>query len=529
MPSDRQNRLRIWVYPVTLLGSVAAVVVVGLFLSDFMRWAPAGPKPSPFFQFFDYDPDTAQNALGNLAQVIAAVLGIVITVVSIVVQLASTRYTPRVAEMFFRDRTNLVILGFFVVAGIDAVWVSLSVTHTFVPRISITTCLVLVTMSVLLMVPYFAYVFDFLDPEKVVARIQEQALASALGDGNRGDVASRQASVLNSIEQLGDVSMNAVAQKDKLIAQGAVDALKTLAVHYLPRKRASDASWFVVGERLRQNPDFVSMSPESVDDLAHKGVWLEWKVLRQYQAVYNESIGQMPDMSLLVAIDTRYVGEAATAAGDRNTLALTVKFFNTYLRAALNNDNVRTAYNTLNQYRQLGESIISKLPADPLNQQIAGYFRYYSQIAHGKGLSFVTETVAYDLATLCEVAHAHKAECHDSLLKVLLDLDRQAETAVEERMLRGVRKAQAKLASYYLHAGDEPRARTIHEDMQHEPPGRMSSIRDELLSITAKDFWEVIDRGNNFDFMDTARKERLKEFFSWFPSLAEPSGITAAI
>ena len=68
-----------------------------------------------------------QNALGNLSQVIAAVLGIVITVVSIVVQLAATRYTSRVADLFFRDRINLGVMGFFVVACIKALWVSFTV------------------------------------------------------------------------------------------------------------------------------------------------------------------------------------------------------------------------------------------------------------------------------------------------------------------------------------------------------------------------------------------------------------------
>jgi len=62
-----------------------------------------------------------QNELGALAQIIVAVLGIAITVVSIVVQLAATRYTPRIADMFFRDKTNLAIIGFFVVACLNAV------------------------------------------------------------------------------------------------------------------------------------------------------------------------------------------------------------------------------------------------------------------------------------------------------------------------------------------------------------------------------------------------------------------------
>ena len=117
---------------------VSAVLVFGaLWLVDFFVMhepSGSGGADGPLAQFVDFDPDTLQNALGNMAQIIAAVLGIVITVVSIVVQLAATRYTPRIADMFFRDRTNLAVLGFFVVACINAVWVSLAVSRTFVPR-----------------------------------------------------------------------------------------------------------------------------------------------------------------------------------------------------------------------------------------------------------------------------------------------------------------------------------------------------------------------------------------------------------
>ena len=58
-------------------------------------------------------------------------MGVVITVVAIVVQLAATRYTPRVTELFFRERTNLLVLGFFIVSCITAIWVSLAVGNGF--------------------------------------------------------------------------------------------------------------------------------------------------------------------------------------------------------------------------------------------------------------------------------------------------------------------------------------------------------------------------------------------------------------
>jgi hypothetical protein len=176
---------------------------------------------------------------------------------------------------------------------------------------------------------------------------------------------------------------------------------------------------------------------------------------------------------------------------------------------------VRTAYNLLHQYRQLAEGILHG--GHPgLATDIADYLRYYAQVAHTMDLGFVTETIAYDLATLCEVAFDRASPAHERLLASLLLVDQGAEDEGQERTLRGVRKAQIKLATGYLVRGHEPSARAIFRDMEHERPERLRSLRDELLRIESKDFWEIIDRGVNFDYLDPPRKQQLAVFFAWF-------------
>jgi hypothetical protein len=532
-PSTRRPLTR----TVALLAGSSVTLFAAFWLADYFFLGSAPPRSGvgPVAQLFHFDAETLQNALGNLAQVIAAVLGIAITVVSIVVQLAATRYTSRVADMFFRDRTNLTVMGFFVVACINAVWVSFSVTRDYVPQATIVMTVVTATGSLLILMPYFAYVFDFLDPEKVIARIGQQTLASAVGERVAGGdrrgrgaeaIAARQASTVTSMEQLADIAINALAQKDKVIASGAIVALRRVVVAYLPAKPALERSWFEIGPALRENPDFVAMAKDSVEDLAAGRIWLEWKALRQFREVFSEALKTMPEMAHVVAIETRYVGEAALAAGERDVLGMAIKFMNTFLRAALNARDVRSAYNVLNQYRQLGEAMMRSPPGaadlDAALAEIAGYFKYYAQLARGMGLGFVTETVAYDLCGLCETASDLAAPCHDRLLGVFLEIDKEPETTADEKALRGVRKAQIKLATYYLVRRMESRARAIFQDMALESPDRLRSIRDELLSITSKDFWEVVDRGTNFDYLDDARKEKLREFFGWFGRLEAP-------
>jgi hypothetical protein len=528
--APRQRQRRRSLLTLAALTALAVCVFAAFWLLDYflIDAASAHHKEGPFRQIFDFDAFTMQNALGSLSQVIAAVLGIAITVVSIVVQLAATRYTSRVADLFFRDKINLGVMGFFVIACVESVWVSFVVRGDYVPQATITATVLMSSGSLLILVPYFAYVFDFLDPEKVIARIGVQTLERATArDAKKtaGTFTERQAQAVSGLAHLADIAVNALGQKDKVIASDASAALRRLLVDYQDRKAALEPEWFLIGAPLRADPDFVALASDSLEDLGRNHTWLEWKGLRQIREVFGAALTSMPEMAHVVAIDTRYVGEAALASSNREVFSLTVKFMNTYLRAALNARDVRTAYNVLNQYRQLAEALLAApAEADGWTQatvvEIAGHFKYYARLAHGSGMGFVTETVAYDLCALCELASARRAACHDRLLALFLEIDKEPENQAEERALRGVRKAQAKLASYYLGSGEAARALAIFDDMANESAERLRSIRDEMLAITSKDFWEVVDRGTNFDYLPDARKEKLRQFFSGFAALS---------
>ena len=113
------------------------------------------------------------------------------------------------------------------------------------------------------------------------------------------------------------------------------------------------------------------------------------------------------------------------------------------------------------------------------------------------------------------------ADCHDALLSVFLDVDREPEGGkAQETSLRGVRKAQIKLATHYLVRGLEAPARRIYEDMRTEPVDRLQQIRGELESVTSAEFWEVSDRGINFEYLEPERRAQISTFFSWFEGLS---------
>ena len=257
-----------------------------------------------------------------------------------------------------------------------------------------------------------------------------------------------------------------------------------------------------------------------VSALAKRRTWVEMKVLRQYQALVSASVHRMQDITHLVCIRTRHIGEEAARRGDRDVVHLTIRFFNTYFRACINAKDVRSAFNLMNEYRALAEAL---LDADMHDEVIdaARRFQFYGQLAFHRSLGFIQETVAYDLCMVIQAAHGQGAAVHEDLLHILLELDREPDQgAAQEASLRGVRKAQIKLATYYLKEGETRQAKRIWDDMAHEKRARLFSIREEILEVREAEYWEVSDRGIHFDCLDPVLHPYLDDFFAWFDGTA---------
>ena len=551
---DLRLSLRGWVGPFAVIGAAA-----GLFFSLSTCFDLLLGNESGTFTFTGLtnalvhgDDGQATNTLGSLGEIMAAVLGLALTVSSIIVQLAATRFTPIVTSLFFRDRTNALVLSFFVVCNIYVLWINFVVGPDSVPIGGVLMSMVLMTISLLLLFPYFAFVFNFLEPDSIISRITTDGLSASTPYRGRArrSISARQREATQGVEHLANIGLNAVQQKDKNIASSATNALCNYAIYYGDTKAGMVQSWHSIPDWNRQSPDFVSLSDEAVDDLRNRGTWLEWKILRQYQMLYGEGLERMKDLCYLIAINTRRLGEAAARHGDLPALDLVIKFFNTYLRATINANDIRTCYNILHQYRQLGEFVIEHTdtnpedliydqpmtmtstltvtagtPAGDLKElerrglEIARYMRYYSGISFGRGMAFITEVIAHDVAALCAKAFHTDSDYHDELLATFLHIDDSTETETSDTTLQGVRRAQVKLATTYILNGADSLAKRIQDDMKREPAERMRGIWAHLSALRTREFWEVNDRGSNFDYLSEEQKSLLPTFFSWFPAL----------
>jgi hypothetical protein len=518
MPPRTPAATRIWLLPLSIVGGACAALVALTLLID----ASSARDPGHVLSLLVHpNAEAALSTLTNAGQVVSGVLAIALTVVAIVVELASNRYTHRVTELFIGEPVNFAVMALFVITALQGAWVTLtfdpSAEHGgFVPYTGIALAMVLLTLCLVILLPYFNFVFAYLSPIQIVDRISKRTLEAI--ERRRGETDAVQREAVRGVEQLGDVALNAMQNRDTGVSLGAVDALRDLTRNYQKIREKLPESFYRVDGELAHNADFVSMDAAVLEDVSKRRIWLELKILRQYQMVFGEALNCIRDVSYVIAINTRLLAEEAAKRDHIELLELLIKFFNTYLRAAINGKDVRTAYSVVYQYRMLAQSLLG-YKAGRYTLEIARHFLYYGRVSYAARLSFIQETVAYDLCALCEGAREREDPLCDRLLEIFLRVDEEGEGEAHEASLRGVRKAQVKLATYFLSRGDTARARKVYEDMAGEDPQRLASIRDELLAVESPEYWEIIDRGVNFDYLPPERKAKLGEFFGWFQGL----------
>src|SRR5690606_30174514 len=96
----RPGLQRMWINILVGLVIVSLLMFWGVYLLDYGLASGASVRgPDAIAHFFDFDPELLTDALPALGTTIVAAFGIVLTVVAIIVQLSSDRYTG-VALMF---------------------------------------------------------------------------------------------------------------------------------------------------------------------------------------------------------------------------------------------------------------------------------------------------------------------------------------------------------------------------------------------------------------------------------------------
>ncbi len=456
-----------------------------------------------------------QTALAPLPEVLAALLGIMLTVVAIVVQLAAQRYSTKVIDLFLRDSTNLSFFLFMVVSCTYVTVVPMFAPESGpTPVVTVGIGLVLCIINFTLLLPYVAYVFTFLQPSNIIRRIEADADRHLAGlvareNASHSQIEAAQAQVAMSVERISDSCLSAIQQSDRYLAVYTLEVLEQMLCSYLERESELPEAWSRIDKR-----HFYMLSKRHHEEIVESKVWVEAKILYEFEHAYRYAL-RLEDQDILarIASATHAVGVKAIEVNDRRAVKMVIRFFNTFMRHALNVGQVRTCYTVLYQYRVLA-SHLRESHADLL-RRVCEHIVYYGRLAREKGAPFVTVTAAHDLSTLCLDAYGHDPQQANRILKqmfTIVDADDDPERA--NTVSIGMLQVFAILGTRLLERGDTSSVVAIQAFLRKMPAGALRRMKERTLAVTDWKFWEVTDRGDDFNYLPPSSRPHFERLLA---------------
>jgi len=440
------------------------------------------------------------DLLSPMARAYNNVLAMLLATIGLAIPLTANMHTPKLIDMFLRDRINRFVLSFMALGAAHVLFVAYIIGPNFAPIWAVRLAVFASLVGWALLIPYFFYVVRFLDPSRVVRRLSEesQRLVEQVAAGKR-DPVTGQEELAQRLDQLGTIILKSLDRADRGVAREGVWALKQLMDHHAARKGRMPAAWFRV-----DRADFVGLSDEALAMVTESHTWFEMKCGLQLALGYQLALSKASDTVSSISDANRVIALRAAARGDDEALRLAIRFFNNFTREAIKARGVHAVYDVFHQYRLLAKDLVDR---DELIREIARHFVYYANMAYAYGLVFAPQLAVFDLGYVVRRAYESKSPAGSDLLGVTLGLPHRHGTDVHTLAV----KAKLILGGFFLETGLEAEAARVGANLADVDPAEIRAAADELLD-SPRVFFEVTDRQLNFQYVPPERREPLQRF-----------------
>lgn len=493
------------VVAIFLLLHVIFLVELGLDLAEARSYA--GRSAADLWRALEGSATMARGSASAISRAYNVLISMFLSSIAIAVPLTANLYTPKLLDLFIRNRINVATLSFFVFSAAHSLWT----THAtwdggplgergFYPRLSLWVSFETMMFGWALLVPYFYFMFSFLDPGRIIARVSAELTGSFERiPANDGAALRRlQLHVDQWLLHLGNIILRAIDRSDRDVALDAIHALERVLGAYQGKKSALPAAWFeIAGEQ------FVGLSGAAVELIRRERIWVEHKGLHQLELAHNAALAKMQDAISAVSDVNRRIAREAAAHGDEATLHLCVRYFNNFLREATKRKDAHAIFDVFQKYKELAHELFEGHSA--LTLAIARHIGYYAELGRLSGLHFIYELAAYDLGSVLESVGERDGTVRGALVDLLLGFD---------ALPGSVRLVKAQvIAGGYLHErGFMREAARVREHVGAAPRVLLEGAVQALLGEQDPIFWEVTDRQVNIDYVSAERQQAIRGF-----------------
>src|SRR5262249_13389612 len=157
-----------------ILGLLALAFV--FFSLEFLwEWNRLG---QPGISYADYKENAKMvDVLSPMARAYNNILAMLLATVGLAIPLTANMHTPKLIDMFLRDRVNQFMLVFGALGAAHVLWVDYLIGPEFAPVWAYRVAVLGAMTGWVVLIPYFFYVVRFLDPSNILGRLKGQVLA----------------------------------------------------------------------------------------------------------------------------------------------------------------------------------------------------------------------------------------------------------------------------------------------------------------------------------------------------------------
>jgi hypothetical protein len=481
--------------------AIAFVAFALLFGSEFfIEWRRAGSPGWHQLSWAGVNNAKLVDILSPMARAYNNVLAMLIGTIGLAIPLTANMHTPKLIEIFLRDKVNRWVLSLFALGAAHVLWVDYIIGPEFAPTWAIALAVYLAMAGWAVLIPYFFYVVRFMDPSRLVVRLRDHAarVLTTVADRNF-DPQDAQTEVSTRINQLGTIIIKSLDRNDRDVVAEGTWALKVLLDHYDKHKSRMPKEWFVV-----DRADFVGLSDEALEMMTENKTWFEMKCLQQIDHGFLRALQHANDTVSVFSDATRVIASRAELHHDEHALRLCVRFFNNYLREAIKARNLRAVYDVFYQYRRLGRELVDR---PEILREIGNHFAYYAVMARQYGMIFAPQLALFDLGYVTRRAYDRASPAAAELLHVALGFPHRSGSDLHTMAV----KAKLILGGFFVETGRTAEADLVRKNLRDVDASHIGRAEAELLAAE-RSFFEVTDRQLNLEYVPPERREPLRQF-----------------
>ena len=453
--------------------------------------------------FFTPDPAAAAGTLGLVGGAEGVTLSIVLLGVMFGIQTTSSRYSPRIIGIFTRNPLNALVLSFALASILYTFLVRSEVKVNYVPMASVAVAEVLALINFALLFPYVLYTFEVMRAETLVSGIMRRARRELRGGMHTRRSLQHRSALLTCLEQVSDIAFGSVQLGDMPVCVLSIEVMGDfLSREYLPVKKNLNLEWFKVG-----HAELSGASDQIIAEVNRAGTWFAYVVMSSFVDMIGLTPVHRKEAVHAIAVATRKIGLAAIDVGDSEVAELSLRFFNTHLRAAINRSAPTFASGIMNEYRRFAIGALEW--RRDLAVEAAAHLLRYGRHFDEAGMPAIFGAAAEDVADLAIEARVRDPQVSfrlaQLLVRNLLDLIPNARPIG----LNGLFKGVAKLTCWAMASDEKDIAHVLVEGIAAAPPDFVDAALSRMESTQNGLFWEVNERVISFDWVEQSLRDQI--------------------